>query len=132
MLRECWLGALRAAVAGFVVAPLHHHEIDQLEGQGVLRAAAAHQQLERSFRALVLVAAALHQLHPLQQPPRPVPADLILPPFVSHRTTQSAPAPAAVFRHCSAYPRSEAKPSKKCSASKNTSSPCDFKSRMES
>src|SRR3989304_2588787 len=63
MLRECWLGALRAAVAGFVVAPLHHHEIDQLEGQDVLRAAAAHQQLERSFRALVLVAAALHQLH---------------------------------------------------------------------
>ena len=58
--------------------------------------------------------------------------DVIMPPFVSQRTTPSAPARAAVFRHCSAYSLSDAKPSKKCSASKKTVRPLLLRKRTES
>ena len=48
-------------------------------------------------------------------------ADGMLPPLVSQRTTQDAPARAAERQTSVAYSASRAKPSKKCSASKITS-----------
>src|SRR3972149_4910984 len=51
-------------LAGLVVTPLHHHEVLKLERRRIARPAAAHQQLERRLRPLVLGAPALHQLHP--------------------------------------------------------------------
>ena len=55
-----------------------------------------------------------------------------VPPLVSQRATQSTPAPAAVFKHCSEYAWFEKKPSKKCSASKMTVRPLPLRKLIES